>query len=476
MKLENLKYELPETPDRIHKMIVSEVNRQVNQENTVSAKRKHRSFGRFAVAAACAALAVPTIVYAGVSVYHIYSEKNGTYGVRTTIETETNQGNILPDEVSGVEIQANYIPEGMEWTDDMKLNYIDREGGFSFLTLLLDKQYADADIEDKDVVETETRTFGRYEGTYIRMNELDATGSVSYNQRFYLLCPDEYRVLVAYASDNVPKDDVYKVMENLELVETGEMIETAEEYSTWSNFVNTQIETSASEEITSISEDNLALHSIGEAVAVPMSGEDADGEWLESSDITATVEQVQIADDLSLLEEDRIPEEWKAAVGSDRKLEQNELSYIKSGDGVDTLDEIVSTKMENQKLVAVDVTYTNTGNVNLKNVLYSASTTTIAREAGVYTIYDYGTQPGDDYDYVSGKSVASKYEMNYYDVFDVHGNGGNYIASLAPGESVTVRMAWIVNERDLPDLYLDLSTSGSGTVFNENTRLVDIRQ
>jgi hypothetical protein len=267
-------------------------------------------------------------------------------------------------------------------------------------------------------------------------------------------------------------------MENLELVETGEMIETAEAYSTWSNFINPETYTSDSEMSTSLSEDQLVVHQIGEAVSVPMSAEDENGEYIASSDtaITATVDQVQIADDLSLLKEEYIPEEWKAAVGADGKLVQNELSYIKAGDGVDTIDEIVRTEMEDQKLVAVDITYTNTGDVNLKNVLYLASTMTIAQDAGTYTIYNYGEQPGDDYDYVNGSGVASKYNMDYYDALEVYGNGGNYIASLAAGESVTVRMAWIVNERDLPDLYLDLSTFGSGTAFNEHTRLVDIRQ
>jgi hypothetical protein len=396
--------------------------------------------------------------------------------VITTIEPETDQGIVLPDEVSAVEIKANYIPEGMEWTDDNKLNYSDQTGGFSFLTLLLDQSDIQADIEDTDVVEMETRTFGRYEGTYLCKNYLDTTDSVSYNQRFYLLCPEEYRVLVAYVSNNVSKEEAYKVMENVELAETGEMLETAEEYSRWSNFVNPETDISESEEITSLSEDSLVVYQIGEAVPVSAFAEDEDGEMVDSPDITATVDQVQIADDLSLLEEDRIPEEWKAAVGSDGKLEQNELSYIKSGDGVDSLDEIVRTEMENQKLVAVDVTYTNTGDVNLKNLLYCASTMTIAYDAGTYTIYDYEMQPGDGYDYVNGAGVAFKHGMGYYDAFEVYGNGGNYIASLASGESVTVRMAWIVNERDLPDLYLDLSTYGEGIEFNENTRLVDIRQ
>jgi hypothetical protein len=363
----------------------------------------------------------------------------------------------------------------MEWTDDNKLNYSDQEGGFSFTTLLLDQPDIDAAIEDTDVVEMQTRTFGKYEGTYIRINDLDATGSVSYNQRFYLLCPEEYRVLVAYVSDNVSQDEAYRVMENLELAETGEMIETAEEYGRWSNFVNPKMET-VSESISSISKDQLVIHQIGDAVAIPGFGEDENGESWKSADITATVEKVQVADDLSLLKEERIPEEWKAAVGADGKLEQNELSYIKSGDGVNTIDEVARTTMENQKLVAVDVTYTNNGEINLNNVLYCGSTTTIAQDGDNYLIYDYGMQPGEGYDYVSGAGVASKYAMGYYDVFEVYGNGGNYIASLAPGESVTVRMAWIVNERDLANLYLDLSTFGEGMEFNENTRLVDIRQ
>jgi hypothetical protein len=480
MKLENLKHDLPETPDFIHQMVVSEVERQVNKETAVIIRpkqRKHWSFGKTAAVAACAVFAASTIAYAGVSLYHIYSEKNGEYGVTTSIELEANQDYSLPAEVSEVEIQANYIPEGMEWLDS-KLGYPDYKGGFSFIKLLLDQPDPDinTDIEDTNVVETETRTFGKYEGTYIRMNDLEATDSITYNQRFYLLCPEEYRVLVVYVSNNISKEEAYKVIENLELVETGEMIETAEAYSCWSNYVNPETYQSESEMVTSLSEDSLAVHEIGEAVDVEMFAEDADGEFVDTTDITATVDQVQVADDLSLLEEERIPEEWKAAVGSDGKLVQNELSYIKSGDGVDTIDEIVRSEMENQKLVAVDITYTNTGDVDLQNVLYNASTTTIAQDAGTYTIYDYGAQPGDDYDYVSGKSVAAKYYMEYSDAFEVYGNGDNYISSLAAGESVTVRVAWIVNERDLSDLYLDLSSFGEGIAFTEHTCLVDIRQ
>ncbi len=477
MKLENLKQDLPETPEFIHQMVAAEVNRQVNQEKIApmrKAKRNHWSFGRTVAAAACAALVLSTTVYAGVSLYHLRSEKNGTYGMKTTVATENDQSITLPEEVPEVKLTANYIPEGMAWTEDGKLNYEDQAEGFSFITLLLDQSDIQSAIDDLNVVDSETRTFGKYEGTYIRLNDLEASESSCYNQRFYLLCPEEYRVIVAYVSSTVSKEEAYKVMENLELTETGEMVQTQGEYSRWSNFVNPEVDTSAGEEITSQPVEDVTVHQVGEAMAVSTIAENADGEFVDSPSITASVDKVQVADDLSLLDKTQIPEEWLAAVGSDGKLEQNELSYIKSGDGVDSLDEIVSTEMENQKLVAVDVTYTNTGKEKLKNLLYCTAATTIKQEAGKYTMYDFEEQPGDGYDYVSGKSVASLYEMGYFDVRETSENGNNYISSLAPGESVTVRMAWIVNERDLSDLYIDLSPSGNGRVFNEKTCLVDI--
>lgn len=480
MKLENLKHDLPETPDFIHQMIVSEVDRQVKQEKTVkmrSTKRKHWSFGKIAAVAACAALAVSTIVYAGTSLYRIYTEKKGNYGVITIIEEEADQSITLPEQIPKLKLQPNYIPEGMEWKDDESkwcLDYTDGQGGFSFSVLLLDQPYNDAQMVDTNVVETETRSFGRYEGTYLRMNDLGTTGNIGYNQTFYLFCPEEYQILIANVSSNVSKEEAYRVMENLELTETGEMMETADVYGRWSNYVCPETEIEESQ--TFVQEDKMKTYTVGEAVSIQTTGEDENGETVFSSDITAVVDQVQVSDDLSLLKEERIPEEWKSAIGEDGKLVQNELSYIKKGDGVDTLDEIAFSEMENQKLVAVDVTYTNTGEMPLKHILYIASIMTAKQEAGAYKVYDFVLQPGEDYDYVSGKSVAAKTTMDYYDPAEDYGNGGNYIASLDPGESMTVRMAWIVNERELPDLYLDLATDGNGMEFVEDTQLVDIRQ
>ena len=60
-----------------------------------------------------------------------------------------------------------------------------------------------------------------------------------------------------------------------------------------------------------------------------------------------------------------------------------------------------------------------------------------------------------------------------------YGNGGNYISSLKPGESIQVNMAWIVNENELDHMYLNLNGEGGGFQFSNSTvksGVVDICQ
>ena len=81
----------------------------------------------------------------------------------------------------------------------------------------------------------------------------------------------------------------------------------------------------------------------------------------------------QVLDNLSVLEGADIPEEWKTAVTSDGKLKQNHLSYVKSGDGENTLDKVVDEAAVNQKLVYAQVTYTNNTDAEMRNILYHAA-------------------------------------------------------------------------------------------------------
>lgn len=370
----------------------------------------------------------------------IQVEKQGAYSIVTGIKADGSTGKInLPEKIHDIDISAGYIPEGMEWIDEFHLEYPehDRTGGFSFASVLLDEDDLSKVMQDKNVVDCEERTFGNYEGVYLKYNDLAEDGS--FNQRIYLLRPDVYRVITVYIGDDVSKEDAIKVVENLVITENDTMIETAGLY-TWSEMVSPE-ESSGEAVMTSIADNKLLMHQIGEVFDISASGEDRDGNYIENDKISVCVDAVQVEDNLQLLGQNNVPEEWTDAVGTDGNLVNNTLSYIKSGNGIDSVDEIVKTESVKQKLVYATVTYTNKSDEEINHMLYIGTLLLMDHEDGAYQIYDPTEQSGDDYNRVIWDGVARTAEMTYNSISEDYGNGGNYISSLKPGESIQVNMA-----------------------------------
>ena len=474
MRLEDMKNNIPETPEFIYLMIQDEVKKQLQDTKVINiptGRKKKWTGKKVAVAVAAGTLAASTIVYAGTNLYHMFIEKQGKYSVSIGLETNDKNGKIdLPTEIHDINISAGYIPEGMEWIDEFHLQYPEHtnNGGFSFSSVLLDNDDMGKVMQDKDVVDYEKRTFDSYEGVYLKYNKL---WEESYDQRIYLFCPDIYRVITIYIGSDVLKEDAVKVAENLEITESETMIETADLVS--------PEEISTDEALTSIEDDKLPMHQIGNEFTISGTGEDSNGNYIDDSKISVCVDSVQIADDLELLDKNRVPEKLLDEVGADGKLKDNTLSYVKSGDGVDSVDEIVKTEDVKQKLVYATVIYTNRSDKEITHMLYIGSLMLLNHENGIYEIYDPGEQSGDGFDRVIWNGGAKTPEMQYYSVSEDYGNGGNYISSLKPDESVQVDMAWIVDENDLDHMYLNLNGDGAAYEFSDATLkmgLVDISQ
>lgn len=468
MRLEDMKKDIPETPDFIHEMIQNEVAKQMQDTKVVDLRRKRWTAPKVAAVAAACALAVSTAAYAGVNLYHWFLEKQGSYGVAVKIDSDgAAKENVLPDEIPEVNLSARYIPEGMSWTDEYHLKYTgqNRAGGFSFVFDLSDNNDLGQVIQDQNVVDSEARTFGEYQGVYLKYNSITKSGT--FNQRIYLVCPDLYRVLMIYIGDDVSKEDAIKVAENLVLSESTTMVKTAG-LLTWSEDMTVErTEEKNGEMLTSVEEKKLPIYQVGDTFKLDVTGEDINGEYLTGT-ISVKVDSIQIADDLQLLDPDKIPENWTEAVDSDGRLRTNTLNYVKAGDGIDSLDEIVMSEEVKQKLVYATVTYTNDSDVEIDHMLYLGSLLTMTRENGKAQIYVSTEQAGDDYDRITWDGAAHIGEMFYYSVFENYGNGGNYISSIKPGESVQLNMAWIVNENDLENLYLNVTGDGVTYEFSEN--------
>lgn len=472
MRLDELKNDFPDIPDFIHDMIQEEVEKQVNSSNITPMQRKsklNRSISRVAAAAVVCIIATSTVAYAGTKLYHMYLEKQGNYGTLTTIKSDENSEDVkLPEEIHEISVTSNYIPEGMEWTvGRYKLGYKDAldKAGITIDTVLMDKKSLDKSLLDRNVIESENHVFGSYDGIYLKYNTIN--GENSFDQRIYLLCPEEYRVLTLYIGNTISKEEAYKFAENLVITEEDEMIKTAD-MTTWSDIIDSTV---YADKIALATNGQLPIRQIGEAFNLDSYAEDNNGNNITTDKVTACVDKVQIADNLQLLDSDKIPKAWKTAVDANGKLVQNHLSYIKKGDGVNNLDSVVREENMDQKLLFLTVTYTNTSEEELNHMLYLGTLIALSKQDdGTYTVYMPGTEAGEDYDYYTSDSVAKTAEMTYCSVQDDYGEGKNYIPSLKPGESVQVNMAWIVNEKDIKNLYLNLNGTGGCYEITENMR------
>ena len=100
-------------------------------------------------------------------------------------------------------------------------------------------------------------------------------------------------------------------------------------------------------------------------------------------------------------------------------------------------------------------------------------------DGSTYKVYTPGEEAGDGYDRCTWDGAARTGEMKYCSVSENYGNGGNYIPSLKPGESIQISMAWIVNESDLKEMYLNLNGTGASYQFDDEilaNGIIDIRQ
>ena len=470
MSLDELKNDLPETPGFIHSMIQKEVYNQVNNNGNVVRFQKSRktkwNMRRVAVAVLVCIMGTTTVAYAGTKIYHMYLEHKAQYSVATGISSDDGAKKIeLPKEIHDIKITAGYIPEGMEWVDENKLCYTDTpyRGGISISSVLMDKESLGITWLGKDVIESEELSFGEHDAVYVKF--LDLKQDKSFDSRIFLLCPEEYRVLIIYFGDDVTKEDAIKFVQNMSITEKDEMIET-KGLLTWSDMVIPAAEGVKLKN--EIAEDKFTISNIGNTIPIGTMYKYVTGRTDIAGSISVCVEDVQIFDDLSILDSNSIPEDWKNAVSDDGKLKQNNLFYVKAGDGETSLDKVVNEESVNQKLVYANVIYTSNSDSELKNIQYICDLVTMKHENGYYRIYTPSEEPGNGYDYYIGDGVARTGEMTYYSADEEYRNGANYISSLQPGESIQIAMAWIVNEEDLENMYLSFNSDGDAYEFSDS--------
>ncbi|MDD3361466.1 MAG: DUF4367 domain-containing protein [Hespellia sp.] len=493
LNLNHLKEEFPEMPNQMREMMEKEVAKQLSEEQqgkTSQRRTYKRSWKKVAVIALAASLALGGTAYAGVKLYQLQMQKEGAYGLKAgVIKTDTADADEkleVPAEIPVLSIDPQYLPDGMVRPEDGMSKYFYENtpytGGISIATIAMDENLS-ADqlpLVDTNVIASEGISVNGQDGIYLE-KDIIAENQNSFNKKIYIAYPEYWQILEIFIGEDVSKDEAIKIAENLKVTGTQEM-QKVSDIGSWSTLLKQDGDPleGMGEKQTVTAQEMKNLHKIGDTFPMETVAATDTTDWLETECIDATVTDVQILDNISILDPAYAGDsEITSQIDAEGNLISNKIYYLKTGDGINNLDNIVRTEEIPQKLVYVTIELKNTSETELKDVIYFGTFNRAVEKDGVYTFYDRAKEDGDDQtNAISYEGSSPLGEMVYY---DIHGGtrNNNYITSLMPQESVTLHIAGIVNEDELDKMYLNLSTSGGTTSFTEEALkmgYVDIRQ
>lgn len=499
MRLEDIKDTFPKMPEDIKNMIENEVAVQIKSrqeesmdpENTRQSekteenakiikyrKKRKDTVRRMLVASMAAALALATTVGAGV-VYQMHNEKVGKYGVKTKIEgQQTAETENLGAKTDYVELTTSYLPDGMVQTEEGKYSFEDNymEGGISMVVYCLPQNEKVDDLLSTDVAESEELEVGGRPAVY-----LEKVSSAA--KKLYVIYAEHGYMLEMFAFPDVTKDEMIRIAEGLTVVPT-EKTEgnCVMQLCDWNQ---TEEAEEKGEPVDSDSDREFSFdktkmentHAIGESINMEHAGID------NMPGLTATVTSVELSDNSSILADGMLDADAMKAFDADGNLLPMKLEYIKSGDGINTTDEVVKTETLPQKIVYAAVKYENNGTETLHDIMYNGGIAFLEEKGSQMQFADYFLLSDEEKasigcDYRELERVGFSQEVYLSDVTGGERNN-NYINELKPGESVTIHFAFKIPEEKLGEMYLTLSNTGGVYSYDETSLAVgyvDIRQ
>lgn len=187
---------------------------------------------------------------------------------------------------------------------------------------------------------------------------------------------------------------------------------------------------------------NLNLCNVGDTVALS----DTDG-----GDFSVTINSVTLQDDFTGINTDCIglDADYSDYLDKNGKI-TTKRSLIHPGDGIDSLDEVISEETTTMQVLVLELTYTNIGTESAGVGIF----------APLFQIDD-GNQVvdmvwKDDNRYIWETTGDLMADNCFFSFATQQTHEKNGISDLAPGESATVQLAYLVDEDWLGNLYLDL--------------------
>lgn len=449
-----------------------------------------RRYAGMVAAAAAIVIAVPASVYAftnGKTATDTQQTEITTASVETTVAQETttladtadasaNKFQVekeneylyslkyTPSEEAAADAQKykveyTWLPDNFKTYEDGPANsyYTENNGLFIFNYYRVSiKEPIDTKIDsiaNYDIVEEDDKEIYIFRRTDAMNDPSVNINNQSFGREVWIHFTKTNFVANLTMTDNISDDDLIKIIKGMKLVPSN-----SEEAEIWtdrqadSDEIPATTETTSSSTTTSSSHEvfstsDLHIANIGDKINFNISTYDSG-----TNNLDLTINKAWVQDNFDGINTDIFgkPTDFSQYLSSDGKI-YDKINWVKYGDGINTVDEVVKTEDVQMKVVVLDLTYTNNESIDMTGSTHLM----VCPE-----IYNF---PDNVVDWFANSSPDSaqpypSLPINNNSTFSL--DAGNvtdkYFIDIPAGQSTRLKLAFLVRADQLEDTYIDL--------------------
>lgn len=449
-KLEE-QHEFSHTYTRKKKLFMEEMKLKDGQPQ--KKRKKHRML----IAAACLLIGMPTTVFGAVKVYNMIVQKQN-YEVNVSVTNkESKKSN------KWYKLKIGKLPENMEAIDDSAMKYSFKDnyamGGFSFalwrvggnsdFSTLYSKSYEEKEINGKKAV---------------IVHKDNGNKDLMFDRVIFLYFEEEGIMLQSYIGNDINEEQMMDVLGNISLEPTSK--EKASYITDYDKKYFSQ--EGKTTKVIPLKKDSKRLFHIGQKVPVTIS--------MDNSKIEYVIEKVEVFDSIKDFKQENFNEMGLGRLSENQALDQAgqlkpyRRDKYKIGNGKDSIDQLVESKLVQPKFVYLTTTVKNIGKQATEEIYMHPSIQQLKFEENAWK-------------YAGKNGVAERNIMTgEVDYLEPHGDGKSFynIGSITPGQTVKVNLGYFIDEDKLDSIFLDaFNYRGTGDTENMNAKhrwWFDIRQ
>ncbi len=446
-------HEFSHTYTRKKKLFMEEM--KLKGERPQKKSKRHRML----IAAACLLIGMPTTVFGAVKVYNMIVQKQN-YEVNVSL---TNKDSKKSDQ--WYKLKVGKLPENMEAIDDTAMKYSFKDnyanGGFSFVLwrvggnsdfpTLYSKSYEEKEINGKKAVIVHRETGKK---------------DLMMDRVVFLFFEEEGIMLQSYIGNDINEEQMVDVLGNISLEPTSK--EKASHITDYDKKYFSEESKPKKTKVIPLKKDSKRLFHIGQKVPVTI--------IMDNSKIEYVIEKVEVFDSIKDFKQENFNELGLGILRENQALDQagQLIPYrrdeYKVGNGKDSIDQLVESKLIHPKFVYLTTTVKNIGKLATEEIYMHPSIQVLKSKGNVW---NYAERDG-----IAEKNIMTG-ELDY---LEPHGDGKSFynIGSIRPGQTVKVNLGYLVDEDKLDSIFLDAfrysGSSGTENMNEKNRWWFDIRQ